>query len=173
VLRIAALALAAASPAASPEASPALTPIAPWWEKITYTLSGNGDQESCQFESSIAGGRSCDGKEASSPIRATSKSTGTYAKITIERLFAPDRPHRINLQPGDTLLGSQVMALAIDGSGKVRSCEVVGASGDLRPSYGCKEAREERFEAGASEAAPQVRHAFMTIVAYGHEEYLA
>ena len=171
MLGFVALALAAAAPAASPDASPALTPIAPWWEKVTYTISG--EQEACQFESSIGGGRRCDGKEASSPIRATSKATGTYAKITIQRLFAPDRPHPISLQPGDTLLGSQVMALAIDGSGTVRSCEVVGASGDLRPSYGCKEAREERFETVASAATPQVRHAFMTIVAYGHEEYLA
>jgi hypothetical protein len=173
VLGLVALALANAAPAASPEASPALPPTSPWWEKITYTISGDGKQETCQFESSLAGGRTCEGQEASSPIRAASGAIGTYAKITIERRFTPDRPPRVSLQPGDTLLGSQVMALAIDGAGTVRSCEVVGASGEMRPSYGCKEARAERFAAGASQPTPQVRHAFMIIVAYGHEERLA
>ena len=173
MLGLVALALAAAAPAASPEPSAAPTPTTPWWEKITYTISGDGKQETCQFESSIDGGRTCDGDEATSPIRATGSSIGTYAKITIERRFTPDRPPRVSLQPGDTLLGSQVMALAIDGSGKVRSCEVVGVSGDMRPSYGCDEVRAERFAAGTSEPTPQVRHAFMAIVAYGQEEQLA
>lgn len=173
MLGLVVLALATAAPAASTETSPALPPTTAWWEKITYTISGDGNQETCQFESSLAGGRTCEGKEASSPIRAAGSSIGTYAKITIERRFTPDRPPRVNLQPGDTLLGSQVMALAIDGTGRVRSCEVVGVSGDMRPSYGCEEARAERFAAGASEPAPQVRHAFMIIVAYGHEEQLA
>ena len=167
VLGFAVLALTAAAPAPSP----ALTPIAPWWERITYTISG--DQEACQFESSLAGGRSCDAAEASSPIRAATSSTGSYAKITIERRFTPDRPDPVSLNPGDTLLGGRVMVLAIDATGAVRSCQVVGASGELRPAYGCDEARAERFEASAGRAQPQVRHAFMTILAYGHEEHLA
>lgn len=166
------LGLAALILAAAPSGpSPALTPIAPWWEKVTYTISG--DRESCEFESSVAGGRGCDAAEASSPIRAATSSAGSYAKITIERRFTPDRPDPVSLNPGDTLLGGKVIALAIDAAGAVRNCRVVGASGELRPAYDCDEARAERFEASAGRATPQVRQGFMTILAYGHEEQLA
>lgn len=169
MLGLAALILAAASANASPE----LTPASPWWEKITYTISGDGAQQSCVYQSSLAGARSCDSDEQSSPIRARSGSTGTYTKITIERRFTPPGgPDPLSLEAGDTLLGGQVMALAIDGTGAVRSCQILAASGDVRPAYGCKQARAERFEASARETEP-VREAFMTILVYGHEEYLA
>jgi hypothetical protein len=172
VLSLAALILAAAS--ADP--TPALASSSPWWEKITYTISGDAAQQSCRYESSLeaAGAKSCDAEDASFPLRgAASGSAGTYTKITIERRFAPDRPDPVKLESGDTLLGGQVIALAIDATGKVRTCEILGASGDVRPAYGCREARAERFEASAGRATEQVRQGYMTILVYGHEEYLA
>lgn len=169
MLGLAALILAAASA----NASPTLTSASPWWEKITYTISGDGARQSCVFESSLAGARSCDSDERSSPIRAASGSTASYTKISIERRFTPrGEGDPLRLEPGDTLLGGQVMALAIDGTGAVRSCQVLAASGDVRPAYSCSQARAERFEASARETS-QVRQAFMTILVYGHEENLA
>ena len=171
MLGFAALILAAAS--APADTSPTLTSSTPWWEKVTYTISGDGAQ-SCQYNSSIAGARACDPHEASSPVSAASGSTGSYTKITIERRFTPaGAPHPVGLESGDTLLGGQVMAIAIDEAGTVRSCKVLAASGDVRPAYNCEAARAERFEASAERAAPKLRQAFMTIVVYGHEEYLA
>jgi hypothetical protein len=170
VLGLAALILAASSPAPSPT----LTSTAPWWEKVTFTLIGEGGQQSCEYESSLptAGNGMCDG-DASSPVESANSAVGAYTKITIERRFTPgQKPDPGSLESGDTLLGGQVMALAIDGKGTVRACEIVVASGDVRPAYGCKEARAERFEASAGREAPQVLQGFMTIIVYGHEEQL-
>lgn len=169
MLGLATLFLAAASASATPQ----LTSATPWWEKVTYTISGSDSKQACVYESSLAGARSCDGDEQSSPVRAANSSTGAYTKITIERRFTPTGgADPLSLQPGDTLLGGQVMALAIDGTGAVRSCQVLAASGEIRPAYGCKQARAERFEASARETE-QVRQAYMSILVYGHEEYLA
>ena len=155
--------------AASANASPALTSASPWWEKITYTMTGDGGQQSCVYLSSLAGARSCADDEDSSPVEAASGATGSYTKITIERRFTPGlQPDAGSLQKGDTLLGGQVMALAIDGTGSVRSCEILAESGDIRPAYSCKEARAERFDASARGHA-QLRQAVMTILVYGHE----
>ena len=173
MLSIAATFLAAASAATSP----ALTSTSPWWEKITYTISSDGTQESCRYESSIsaAGAESCDSEEASSPIRpAASSSAGGYTKITIERRFTPgSRPDAGGLEPGDTLIGGQVMALAIDANGAVRSCQVVAASSSVRPVYGCEQARAERFEASAGRSAAEARTGFLTIIVYGHQAQVA
>ena len=168
MLGLAALILAAASA----NASPALTSASPWWEKITYTMTGGGGQQSCIYQSSLAGARRCAGDEDSSPVGAKS-ATGAYTRITIERRFTPGlQPDRGGLESGDTLLGGQVMALAIDGTGAVRSCKILAATGDVRPAYSCNEARAERFEASARESL-QVRQGFMTILVYGHEGQLA
>lgn len=170
VLGLAALVLAAASA----NASPSLTSTAPWWEKVTYTFAGDGGQQSCRYESSLAGGRACDADEQSSPMKAAGGATGTYTKITIERRFSPGgQPEAVGLAAGDTLLGGQVLALAIDDKGAVKSCRTIVASGEIRPAYGCDEARAERFEAGARKQAAEVSQGFMTIIVYGHEEYLA
>jgi hypothetical protein len=67
------------------------------------------------------------------------------------------------------LLGGELMALAIDGNGKVNKCEIVGASGEMKPPYGCDEALLEKFEAAAGSG--QARRGFMTVLVYGHEEY--
>ncbi|HEU5481653.1 MAG TPA: hypothetical protein VFU80_00975, partial [Sphingomicrobium sp.] len=88
MLSLAALVLAAAS--TSP--TPMLTSASPWWEKVTYTISGDGAQQSCQYESSVgvAGDGVCD-DEPSGAIQsaASGGATGAYTKITIERRFTP------------------------------------------------------------------------------------
>jgi hypothetical protein len=169
VLGLASLILAAASA----NVSPVLTSASPWWEKVTYTISGGDARQACVYESSFAGARSCDGDEQSSPVHAADSPAGAYTKITIERRFTPSGgPDPLSLQPGDTLLGGQVMALAIDATGAVRGCKILAASGDVRPAYGCREARAERFGVNAREAA-QVRQGLMAILVYGHEESLA
>lgn len=169
MLSLATLVLAAAAAGSSP----ALTSATPWWEKITYTMSGDGGHQYCVYQSSLAGARSCDDEESSSPVAAASGSTGSYTKITIERRFTPaPRPDPGTLQSGDTLLGGQVMALAIDGAGEVRSCKVLAASGKVRPAYSCNQARAERFDAATTKHS-RVRQAFMTILVYGHEGHLA
>lgn len=165
---LAALLLAAST--ATP--SPALTTASPWWEKVTFTISGDGAHQSCQYQTSLAGetAQSCDAGD--SPLKSASGGKGVYTKITIERRFNPGgTPKDVKLETGDTLLGGQVMALEIDGAGKVRTCEIINMSGDVTPAYGCAEARAERFQASAGRAAPQLRHGFMTVLVYGHEEY--
>ena len=160
--------------AASANASPTMTSIAPWWEKVTYTISGDGAQQSCRYESSVAGAQACDADYASSPLEPASGSVGALTKITIERRFTPGSdPVPIALESGDTLLGGQVMALAIDDTGAVRSCKIIVASGDVRPAYGCSEARTERFKASAGSEAAEMQQGLMTIIVYGHEESLA
>jgi hypothetical protein len=62
--------------------------------------------------------------------------------------------------------------LTIDSAGAVQGCKVLAATGDMLPSYGCREARAERFETGADAEAATARHAFMTILVYGHSEQL-
>ena len=159
---------------ASAEASPSLASSSAWWEKVTYTMTGEGEQQSCTFESSLTGARSCATSESSSPVRAASSGAGSYTTVTIERRFTPNgEAPALPMQPGDTLLGGQVMALAIDESGSVRSCRVLAASGDVCPSYSCAEARAERFEASARSPSHELRQGYMTIVVYGHEANLA
>jgi hypothetical protein len=171
VLALAALALAATSA----NASPALTTATPWWEKVTYTISDDGAQQVCRYETSLsrAGEQGCGEDEGAAAIHeASSGSPGPYTKITIERRFTPgSSPNPVALETGDTLLGGQVMALAIDGNGAVQSCQLIGASGEVKTPYGCEEAKAERFEASASSAPTQVRYGYMTILVYGHEEY--
>lgn len=172
VLGFAALILAAAS--APADASPSLTSATPWWEKVTYVIGIDGEQQACRYESSIGQSRSC-GDDSSSALARTPSSATAYTKITIERRFTPgSAPERIDLHSGDTLLGGQIMSLAIGGGGEVRSCNVVGRSGDVRPDYGCDQLRAERFQASASRArSAEVRQGFMTILVYGHKESLA
>lgn len=176
MLPLVALILAASSPAPAPAAAPALTSTAPWWEKFTFTMTGDGTQQACQYATSlpISGAPGCgDDSDASADANvqpASSSSGSSYTKITIERRFNPATPEAVKLQTGDTLLGEQVLALAIDGSGTVKSCRIIGASGEMKPPYGCDEARTEKFEANARSTA-QLRQGYMTVLVYGHEEY--
>ena len=174
MLALAALILAASSPTPSP----ALTSTAPWWEKFTFTMTGDGTQQACQYATNlpITGAPGCgddesdDAGNAGAGVQAASGPGAGYTKITIERRFTPATPDPVKLETGDTLLGEQVLALAIDGTGAVKSCAIVGKSGEMKPPYGCDEARTEKFEANAR-STPQLRHGFMTVLVYGHEEY--
>jgi hypothetical protein len=173
---IAALALASAS--TQPTAT--LTSTAPWWEKVTVTVTDDGNAQSCHYESSLGAGKGQDcsvtGNEAAITKSSSSASAkNQYTRITFERRFSPGAmPKAPELQPGELLLSGQVMALAIDGKGAVEHCRVVAKSGSVTPQYGCDEATAERFEASAVEphARPPAREGYMTILVYGHSEHL-
>ena len=76
------------------------------------------------------------------------------------------------MKPGDTLLGGQIMALAIDARGAVKGCRVVSKAGDMQPQYGCDDASAERFQASMNRTAKTGRDGFMTILVYGHSEHM-
>lgn len=177
MFKLAALAVAAASTASSPD----LVSNASWWEKVTVTIAGDGEPAACQYQTSHAAGAAsqCDVTDApTSPAasKAAKSPTGAndqFTRITFERRFVPGitQPAQLNLQPGDTLLGGQVMALAIDEAGAVKGCRVVAKAGSVTPDYGCDEVEAEKFQASAGQAAaPQ---GFMTILVYGHQENVA
>lgn len=165
---------ATASKAGHAKASNALVSSAPWWERVTVTIAGDGQAESCRFESSLApdSGQNC---QVAGTQAAFGKQTGArnqYTRITFERRFSPGmEPTAGDLQLGDTLLGRQVLALAIDARGAVKGCKIVSASGAITPDYGCEEASAERFQASAREGRGAAREATMTILVYGHAEH--
>lgn len=167
------LALFAAVLAASTP-SPALEAAVPWWEKITITVDDKGKQHSCRYESSLSptGAEACDEKTAAGLKVGVEGPQGNFSKVTFERRFSPDRLDPGRLQPGDELLGRQVMFLTIDAEGTIESCHVVATLGDVLPDYNCSVARKERFKVEAS-ADPGARQAFMTVLAYGHTEQIA
>lgn len=163
--------------AATAATPPAPASTSPWWEKFVYTMSDDGAQQACKYQSSdaIVPAEGCgDDSEATAGPSERGGTVGLYTKITVERRFTPaNQPDPVRLPTGDTLLGGQVLALAIDSRGAVRSCKVVGESGEMAPPYSCDDARAERFKASAGTAPADVRHGFMTVLIYGHEEYLA
>lgn len=165
MLALAALLLASASA----DASPALASAAPWWEKFTFTMTGDGAQQSCSFETSTeAAAQGCGDDGSPAPMRHSASAGSGYTKITVERRFTPATPaDPMRIQTGDTLLGGQVLALAIDKAGAVRGCQVMTSSGEMTPPYGCDDAKTERFDPTNA----QVRQGFMTVLVYGHEEY--
>jgi hypothetical protein len=174
----AALALASAATAAYPAAT--LTSSVPWWERVTVTVSDDGNTRSCRYETSLKpqNSTSCDvvGSDgAAAKSAATSGAKDQYTRITFERRFTPGiKPDMKALQPGEVLLGGQMLALAIDGQGAVKQCKVVETSGSLPPQYGCDEASTEKFEASVRTAkarAPE-REGYMTVLVYGHSEHV-
>ena len=176
MLKLAVLAAAAASATTSP----ALISNAPWWEKVTVTIAGDGKPQSCRYEASHPGSSSSEcavEEEAGSVADAAKTPTGSldqFTKITFERRFIPgaSQPTKAEIAPGDTLLGGQVMALAIDGGGSVKGCKVVARAGEVTPDYGCDEATAEKFEASAGSQSPPAQ-GYMTILVYGHQENVA
>ena len=172
MLKIAALILAAAS-TASP---PALVSTASWWEKVTVTISGDGTPRSCHYRSSLVGtaGQACDVEAKASELGASkSGSNDELTSITFERRFSPTvRPEAAKVEAGDTLLGGQVMALAIGADGAVRGCRVVASAGGMTPDYGCDEAKAERFQASAT-TADEIAQGYLTVLVYGHAENVA
>lgn len=169
------LALFAAALAASTP-SPALEASVPWWERIIVTMDDKGKQQACQYEASLApaaGAKSCSDEMAASVAGRGRGPAGQYAKITFERRFSPGgQLDSGRLQPGDELLGRQVMFLTINPDGSIESCRVVATSGDMSFRYDCDEARKEQFRVPAS-ASSGARQAFMTVLAYAHSEQIA
>lgn len=155
-----------------------LLPAANWWEKITVTIAGDGKPQGCRFESSLGTttAKDCDvvGAPSATSRGHTVSSHDQYESITFERRFSAGAapPLDAALQPGDTLLGREVLRLAIDSGGKVNACKLVATSGDLMPDYGCSEASAEHFETSAARSAA-AREGFMTILVYGHTEHVA
>ena len=175
MLKLALLTLAAASTTAPP----ALVSNAPWWEKVTVTIAGDGKPQSCQYSASNAVGAAseCDvAGAAPAAVKTPAGAPDQFTKITFERRFNPGgaQPDSTKLHAGDTLLGGQIMALAIDEAGAVKGCKVIAKAGDVTPDYGCDEATAERFQASASDLpAAAANMGFMTVLVYGHEENLA
>lgn len=164
-----------APPAAeAPAKEPAVLESAvPWWERVTVVVDHEGKQQSCRYETNLKRADTCDEAMAAS-VRAGGKGhPGQYSKVTFERRFSPGgKLDAGRLEPGDVLLGRQVMYLTFDAAGAVESCKVVATGGDVPPAYGCDDAKKEQFRARAS-AGQAARQAFMTILAYGHTEHIA
>ncbi|HET7708521.1 MAG TPA: hypothetical protein VFK50_03185 [Sphingomicrobium sp.] len=137
-------------------------------------MDSNGAEKACTYQSSLTPSRAsgCETDQAEMHGKNGQTPNGVITKLTFERRFSPGlRPEPGRVQPGDILLGRQLIHLTIDGGGAVRSCKVVDVSGEV-PDYGCKEARTETFvRAGAPIGGQQ--QAFMTILVYGHAEQLA
>lgn len=173
VLASAAGVLAAAASASSTET---LVSSAPWWEKVTVTIDGNGKPEACKYETSLkpTNAEACDVSSSQAAVaHKAADSKGEFTRITFERRFDPGAaPPKANLQTGDTLLGGQMMALAIDAKGAVKNCRIVAASGSMRPGYSCDDAAAERFQASVGGAQKAERQAYMTIIVYGHSEHM-
>jgi hypothetical protein len=170
-----ALVSAASVAAAATSKLDMLDSSAPWWEKVTVTISGDGQPQSCRFETSLQPGsaKACD-VEASGGAQAklaSSSSKDQYTRITFERRFSPAQTAAAP-PAGDMLLGQQVMALAIGAKGTVEDCKIVATSGDMQPAYGCKEASAERFQASALSTRASPRQGYMTILVYGHQEHV-
>jgi hypothetical protein len=184
VLRaIAAVVLASAASLASAtvqhpadNSASALDSSAPWWERVTVTIAGDGQPQSCRFESSLGPQTAKDCQVMASQAAVAKSATGVkdqYTRITFERRFSPSwQPDATKAPAGDMLLGRQVMSLAIGARGTVQGCEIVSASGDMRPEYGCKEASAERFSASAASIHSAPRQGYMTILVYGHQEHV-
>jgi len=162
--------------AASGASSPALVSHSPWWETVTVTIAGDGQTKACEYRTSVQpeASKVCDVVGTPAGMSQAGASKEQITRLTFERRFRPaaggiaeDR-----LPTGDTLLGRQVLALAIDASGAVAGCKIVAATGDLTPDYGCKEAVAEQFEASAASRQLSTRTGYMSILVYGHSEVL-
>ena len=171
------LAFAAMPVVAAADTNSALS-TEPWWEKITVTMSGDGNAQGCRYESSTrpdAAQTQCSvDEENATKSSGQASSKQELTQLTFERRFnlgSMPSPYS-GIQTGDTLLGRKVMALAIDGGGKVSGCKIVSRSGDMTPEYGCEDASAERFTASASNSAAPTRQGFMTILIYGHSEHV-
>lgn len=161
-----------AIPAAAYAAAP--LPSDSWWEKVTIRMTGDGEAQGCQYQTNrpVASGADCKVVGGSMSAQPASTVDG-YTAITFERRFNPgEAPGDAAISQGEKLLGKKVMALAIDGAGKVSGCRVVDTSGDTGLSYGCEEASNEKFAASGAVATAPDRHGFMTILAYGHNEHV-
>lgn len=151
-------------------------PAAPWWERITVSLGAGGESQGCLYTSSD-GQRSTDCKidaaDADSSEHSTSRDGVT--RVTFERRFTPGgtQAAATQLEAGDTLLGREVLALAIDGRGSVQTCKLVASDGEMMVDYGCKDAQAEHFQASAKSGGGAQREGTMTVLIYAHQEHVA
>lgn len=154
-------------------------PLIPWWEKITVTMDGEGKTKSCKYESSTQSQPSDDcalfgnmTNAGDGDAQTPASQRNQYTTLTFERRFSPGVavPSDVPLATGDMLLGREIMALAIDGHGRVSNCKVVATSGDLPPDYNCNDASAERFALTGKSTGP--REGFFTIRIYGHSEHV-
>jgi hypothetical protein len=171
---IAALALASTSALSAAT----LTSTGPWWERVTVLVADNGEAQSCRYESSLkpTAGKECTvaGAAASAAKSGGAGAKNEFTRITFERRFSLGAKPDMVLQPGETLLGGRIMALAIDAGGAVKDCQVVATSGSVTPQYGCADLVAERFEAsaGSTPARAAPREGYMSIIVYGHGEHV-
>jgi hypothetical protein len=177
VLKLAALLVAsAAATTAVASSTDTLVSNSPWWEKVTVSMDGNGNPEACRYETSLkpADAQACNVDSGPpSMVTKASASKGEVTRITFERRFTPGaQPVKPDMQTGDTLLGGQIMALAIDARGAVKGCKVIAKSGSMQPEYGCDEATAEKFQASVGGAEKIERQGTMTILVYGHTEHM-
>ena len=95
---IAALALLTASAhslaASAAKGTDALSSSAPWWEKVTVTIAGDGKAQSCRYETSLHpnAGAECDvtGDQAVEMAKGSGASNKSdLTRITFERRFTP------------------------------------------------------------------------------------
>ena len=179
MLKLAALLVASATAFAATTATATapdtLVSNSPWWEKVTVTIGGDGKPSSCLYQTSLkpSGSSDCDIASQASMVTKASESKGEVTRITFERRFDPGNPPaKPELQSGDTLLGGQMMALAIDPHGSVKGCKVVATSGEMQPQYSCDDAQAERFQASMGTGAKSAREGYMTIIVYGHSEHM-
>ncbi len=181
MLKLAALLVASATALAATTATATapdtLVSSSPWWEKVTVTIGGDGKPSSCLYQTSLKPSDSSDCDIASSQASMMSKASDTkgneVTRITFERRFDPGTPPaKPDLQTGDTLLGGQMMALAIDPHGSVKGCKVVATSGEMQPQYSCDDAQAERFQASMGTGPKAERDGYMTIIVYGHSEHM-
>jgi hypothetical protein len=171
-----ALASAATLAAAATTQTNGLDSSSPWWERVTVTIAGDGHPQSCRFESSLGPqtAKECEVQASQAAMEKTaSGSKDSYTRITFERRFSPSwQPDATQVPAGDLLLGRQVMSLAIGAKGTVQGCQIVAASGDMKPEYGCKEASAEKFSASIGGTRAEPRQGYMTILVYGHSEHV-
>lgn len=169
-----AVSVPAATAVPTAAATPALMSHSPWWEKVTVTIAGDGETKDCEYRTSQQpeARKACDVVGGAAGMSQAGASKEQITRLTFERRFRPANGGVAeDSQPsGDTLLGSQVLALAIDAKGAVAGCKIVAASGDLTPDYGCKEAAAEQFEASAASGQGGARSGYMSILVYGHSE---
>lgn len=168
------LALAAAVPSVP---STTLESSVAWWERVAVTVDGSGEQQSCTFQSSLqaTGPKACDDAVAAGlKVSGSGPPQGAYSKVTFERRFSPaGRLDSGTLQTGDTLLARQVLFLTIGEDGSIDGCKVIATGGEMALAYGCEEARAEQFRAADRTGSTEARQAFLTILAYSHQEQIA
>jgi hypothetical protein len=166
------------APVAVAAATPTLS-VGDWWEKVTVKMTGDGTAQTCRYETNLpsgGGAKDCKvvGASATVASQTGASSKEEYSTITFERRFSigGSAPAERAMQTGDKLLGRDVMALAIDGSGKVSGCKMVLSQGETGLDYGCTEASAERFEASATGGSEAHRQGFLTVLVYGHNEHM-